>query len=210
MKQMTSLTRLLNKMTTRYIIDIPSNRVIFFTQDSTVSLRAGDSAIIYEDMFDPPEGMTLGNAWSWKLIGRSFKKMEQELEPPAAKTDIDTLEENKKEVIKSLNILINNARKVAPNPLNFNPSVRVIIQNELKDPNGPWPMCEALARARNISLDQCMQEEGDRHREFVNLLIRTEQWYHYYLKKINDCASVDQLAVVRDEMANRNYKVDLF
>lgn len=197
-------------MTTRYIIDIPSNRVIFFTTDDSVTLRTGDSSIIYEDMFGPPEGMELTNAWNWKLFGRDFRKTDDDVKTPGAKTDIDTLEENKKEVIKSLNILINNARKIAPNPLNFNPSVRIIIQNELNDSVGPWPMCEALAKARDISVDQCREEEADKHAEFVNLLIRTEQWYHYYLTKIKNTATVEDLALVRDELANRNFKVDLF
>lgn len=193
-------------MTTRYIIDIPSNRVIFFTKDQSVSLRSGDSSIIYEDMFDPPEGMTLDNAWTWKLFGREFQQVEKD----SVKASTDTLDENKKEVIKALNILINNARKIVPNPLNFNPSVRIIIQNEIKNSNGPWPMIEALAKARSISIEQCKKEEEEKHAVFVNLLIRTEQWYHFYLKKIEECTSVEDLAIVRDEMANRNFKVDLF
>lgn len=197
-------------MTTRYIIDIPSNRVIFFTQDETVSLRAGDSSIIYEDMFDPPEGMRLENAWTWKLFGRDFRQMESEVKVPSANTNVDTLEENKKEVIKSLTILINNARKIAPNPLNFNPSVRLIIQNEIDDLIGPWPMCDALAKARGITVEQCKKEEKEKHTEFVDLLIRTEQWYHYYLTKINNSQTVEELASTRDEMANRNFKLDLF
>ena len=84
-------------MTTRYIIDIPSNRVIFFTEDDTVVLRAGEEAIVYEDLQPPPKDMTLGNAWSWKLYGRDFKRMEFPKTPPPAKTDIDTLNENKRD-----------------------------------------------------------------------------------------------------------------
>ena len=197
-------------MTTKYIIDIPSNRVIFFTKDETVPLRAGEEAIIYEDVNPPPEGMTLANAWSWKLFGRDFKRMEWPT-PVHAKTDVDVFDENKQETLKALNIRINDARKNVPQTaLNYNFLVQSIILNELNDSTGPWPMLEALAKVKNMSIDEYRSTAKDNVHEVNKILIRTEQWYQHYLDRINSASNNADLYVIRDELANRNFKVDLF
>lgn len=195
-------------MTTQYIIDIPSNRVIFFTEDATVQLKPGDSAILYEDVNPPPEQMTLNNAWSWKLYGRDFIRMEEGR--VLGGQPVDTLAENRAEVIKALNILLNNVRKKNQNPLNYNTSVHAIMQFELDNPDLPCPLIEALAKVKSQTVDEYRKTAKEKNDEFVKMLIRTEQWYQYYLDKIANAQNVNELAVIRDEMASRNFNLDLF
>jgi hypothetical protein len=196
-------------MKTRYIIDIPSNRVIFFTKDETVTLRPGDSAVIYEDMFGPPEGMTLANAWSWKLYGRTFQRMEGDIVKDPD-TNVDTLEENKNEVTKALNVSINNSRKRLRVPLDYTREVYLMIQQELDKSSGQQPMIEALAKVDGSTVSEYIEKIKKELDEYNRILIQSEQWKRYYQKKIDTASTVDDLAILRDEIANRNFKVDLF
>jgi len=196
-------------MKTRYIIDIPSNRVIFFTKDETVTLRPGDSAVIYEDMFGPPEGMTLANAWSWKLYGRTFQRMEGDI-VKGPDTNVDTLEENKNEVTKALNVSINNSRKRLRVPLDYTREVYLMIQQELDKSSGQQPMIEALAKVDGSTVSEYIEKIKKELDEYNRILIQSEQWKRYYQKKIDTASTVDDLAILRDEIANRNFKVDLF
>lgn len=192
---------------TRYIIDIATNRVIFFTQDENVPLNPCTNGILYEDFSEPPAEMSLANCWNWKLFGREIIRQEEER---VAKVKPDTLAVNKESTLKLLTTMVNGARSSIRPVLTLGFYTTQIMFEEAVSSQGPWPICESIARAKGITLENAREEMIRTTDSIRETLIRTEQWYQYYKTKINDINDLDALAVLRDEIGARNFKVDLF
>lgn len=190
---------------TRYVIDIPSNRVIFFTEDSGINLVLTESTVIYEDVDSPPETMTLSNAWNWKLVGRTFVPQTNDTVIKLTPSE-QAFKDNKDAVLKFLKDQINKRRnEVSSDYVNGQ-----YVVNFLYSLSAQSKELADLARAKNISIDEMRQEIFSKLESFNSTMIRTEIWKEHYLKRINDCTSNNDLSAIRDEIGSVDFGRDLY
>lgn len=197
---------ILRKDMPKYVIDVPSNRVIYFTTDENEILTPGREAMVYQDLFETPAGMTIKNCWNYKLVGRSFIK--QDTAPRTTKPD--ALTENKNAVRQVLTHQINAARKKITQDFDFEPEIHLLAVLEASNPASPQPYCEQLAKMKKINVTEARSLIIEEHRRFSRLMLNTNLWKQYYDTKLSECADPEALALLRDEIGARNFEMDVF
>ncbi len=191
----------------KYVIDVPSNRVIYFTTNDQESLVPGKEAVIYQDHFAPPADMTIQNCWNYKLVGRSLIKQQDE---NTRTTKPTAVEENKNALIKLLTNQINAARKKLMNDFDFEPQIYLMAYQEAISTSGSQPYCEQLAKMKKINIVECRSFVIAEYQRFSKHLLNTDIWRRYYLEKIESSGTEEEQAVLRDEIGARNFEMDLF
>lgn len=191
----------------KYVIDVPSNRVIYFTTNDQESLVPGKEAVIYQDHFSPPSDMTIQNCWNYKLVGRTLIK---QYDGETRTTKPTAVGENKQALIKLLTHQINAARSKLMKDFDFEPQVYLMAYNEAITTTGPQPYCEQLAKMKKINIVECRSFVIAEYQKFSRYLLNTDIWRRHYLEKIEASTTEEDQAVLRDEIGARNFEMDLF
>lgn len=182
----------------RLVIDIATNRVIYFTEDMEKQLTPNQH-IAMRDWLEPlPANMKLDNCWDWRLKGDILEYTVKDPVPPET-----LLEQNKKNVRQLLMDRINAARKPHFPAYVGNEWIRNKRIAEAKEGGGPLLLAEAATK--NKELEVLIREVLDSDRTFSQVMIKTETLKVQYQKAINEATEESVLWELRDEIANANY-----
>jgi hypothetical protein len=182
----------------RLVIDISTNRVIYFTEDMEKLLTLNQHTAMRDWLEPLPADMKLNNCWDWRLKGDT---LEYTVKDPAPAETL--LEQNKKNVRQLLMDRINAARKPHFSAYVGNDWIKNKRIEEANAGGGPLLLAEAATKNKELSV--LIREVLDADRTFSQVMIKTETLKIQYQKAINEATEESVLWELRDEIANTNY-----
>lgn len=182
---------------TRLILDITTNRVIYFTADLQQELTLSQHVVARDWLEEIPNGMTLNNCFNWQIDGNKLVNTAS-----APRKPVDLFEQNKTKVKQLLIEKINDARRPY-----FSKAVGgdYIRDRKLKEAQeGKGELIEQIASSQRKTTAQVCAEIIAAYRKFSYVMVRTEELKLHYEKAINDTTTESVLWAIRDEFANKN------
>lgn len=194
------------------VTQVKSNRVVYYTDDPAYQPpMEGDW--YYCSLHDGPlpPAMTLRNCWGWRFNGGVFSDARPDPAPSAAEALIDS---NRKALLALLKEKIDAIR--AP----FRPRCRdgdALRQAKLAEARAflhpaaqagarpSWPLLEAVAVARHISIEAAARLVLRKHEETWCVLHETERFREQFTVALLDAGSQAQLHELRAWLLDRVY-----
>jgi len=188
----------------RLIIDIATDRVIYFTNDIEQVLELNDH-VTMQDWPEPlPTDMSLNNCWNWCVRGNVLKNTTGAVTGSAN----TLLDQNKKNVSQLLINKINAVRQPYTSKYIHNDwirSQRLIEARLVEAQHGAGPLLSAEAAIKNIEVAVLAKEVIDSERMYQLIMVKTETLKLKYQKAIDETTEESSLWQLRDEIANANY-----
>lgn len=175
----------------RLVLDGPTMRVMYFTNDFKQDLNLVDGTLLYDHYGTRPVEMELSNCWNWKLIGNKLVNTEATV----PNTPVTLFEHNRKETRKLLIEKINNARK----PLLPSCTGGDLIRNFKITDND---FIKQLAKSAGLTEEQYLANVQLAKQLNEEKLKNTEINREYYNKKLNDATTDEETFAIRDKFAN--------
>lgn len=182
----------------RLIIDIATNRVIYFSTDMEQTFTLNEHVTMRDWPEDLPANMQLNNCWNWRIAGNKLENTEINKATPA----LSLFEQNKNKVKNLLIEKINDARRPYFSKVVGGDYIRDRKLKEAQEGSGP--LVEQIANSQNKDLATVCSEIITAYRKFAYVMARTEELKLQYQKEINECNEEAVLWKIRDEFANKN------
>jgi transketolase len=180
----------------RLVIDIATKRIIYFTENINEQLVEVEKTIIYDYIGEWPEECRLENCWNFRLEGDKIVDTS-----PVKKEEPKNLIEHNRE--QAINFLIDKINRNRNNL--FSKCIGGDIVRALKLNNDVF--VEQLARAKNISTTQYKKEMEQVTKEQQEKLMNTEINREFYLARLNNALTSEEILDIRDEFANKDLTV---
>lgn len=180
----------------KLVIDIATKRIIYFTENVNEHLVEVEKTIIYNYIGEWPEECRLENCWNFRLEGDKIIDTS-----PVKKEEPKNLIEHNRE--QAINFLIDKVNRNRNNLFSKCIGGDIIRSIKLKNNN----FVEQLAKAKNISYNEYKKEIDQRKKEQDEKLMNTEINKEFYLARLNNALTSEEILDIRDEFANKDLTV---
>jgi hypothetical protein len=168
------------------VIDIPTSRVIFFSEDrSNITQSMQTVTVLYKGIM--PQNMTVNNCWNWKLVGK-------ELINTVDNQEIDT---QKNLLIAHINKTCDAEYKKLPAEIKAD----IILEISKFRLSELVPILEALSKASGKSILETIEDIEQKIQTKRNGLKIIEFIRTRFLEAIKFCKADTELLAVRKEFA---------
>ena len=189
------------------VTQVKAQRVVYFTDDPQYEPpMEGDWYFVSHFVGDLPPGMTLRNCWGWRFNGGVFEDArDPEQKPPLARL----LESNRGALLGLLREKIDFARaELAPTCTLGDEARRLKLEEargfrEHRDGGngaGRFPLLQAVAVARNTSLEEAAALVEAKDCATRDMLEATEQVREHYVQAILRAGTQEDLVRLRREL----------
>jgi hypothetical protein len=186
---------------TRIILDISTNRIIFFTKDYNQTLIVDENTVLYDYTKPLPENLTISNCWNFRLNGQTIeetKYVNQNLKE-------SELSFNKKTFIKQINARLNEEIEKLIFELEYS-EFRV---QEARSPGSNLILIKEFASQNKMSVDEAIAytlNSEDTRNSKIKIIEYVRQ---QYIKRAMLVTNNKQLMLIRDRFMNRKSFRDL-
>ncbi|GAB7541626.1 hypothetical protein CS8_012890 [Cupriavidus sp. 8B] len=190
------------------VTQVKSNRLVYFTDDPDYQpVMEGDWYFVSQYLGDLPAAMTLRNCWGWRFNGGVFKDVRE----PEPKPQLERLlDSNRRALLTLLRDKISQARSRFTATCALGNEVRqqkllearqyASTLTEALPETLTFPMLDAIATARGISLSEAASLVESRHTETLAMLVRTERVREHYTQAIHRALTQDDMVRLRREL----------
>ena len=185
----------------RLLIDLATDRIIWYTSDLDTPINNDDHSAIAEYDNDLPNGMTLQNCWNYGYRNKVLSLFNT----PAVKPTL--LESNRTSIRQLLIDRINEKRATIKFNLRYSDYTELMIYNEAQLFNGTNLLdLEWLSLAikyTGVDTEQAIKIIKYDFNEKRKILLITEDLYLEMINRIKDATTNDELFQIRTEIQNR-------
>ena len=185
----------------KLLVDIHSNRVVYFTANISEHTEIDDNLYICyldDELPSKPKQMTQFNAWSWK-----WNSIKNELFfADAVNTTKETLfDQNKKAAFNTLLNVVNTARTSLYSQYKFDDVVNNFIFRELFLDEDKQTYLTTIASIRGVDASVVRSEFEAKRKKIEDILFLTEVTKQLFTKQIQDAKTSDELYEIRNNIA---------
>lgn len=180
----------------RLVIDIASNRVVWFT-DSDTRIILTDSTALVDFQGEMPRKMTAANCWNWVLRDRKLTRLDNQKTPSLA-------EMNRAATEKALNRKISQLRNRYANGLPFAEMIateKVNAANRYLADGTSHFIIARTASLYGIGMKEAAERIVREHDELVRGLLTTEAQLQEFRVKIANAKTEPEMLAVHDAIA---------
>ena len=187
----------------RLLIDLATDRIIWYTSDLETPINNDDHSAIAEYDGDLIEGMTLQNCWNYGYQNKVLSLFNK----PAVKPTL--LESNRSSIRQLLIDKINEKRASIKFNLRYSDYVELMTYNEAQLYNGSnlldlqWLSLAIKHGDAGIDTEQAIKIIKFDFNEKRNILLLTETFYLETLDQIKKATTNDELFQIRTEIQSR-------
>lgn len=192
-------------MKIRLLVDLATDRIIWYTSDLEASIQNDEHSAIAEYDGDLPAGLTLQNSWNY---GYRNKKVIL-LNTTAAKPTL--LESNRTSIRKLLVDKINEKRATINLQIRYDDYVELLTYNDAYAFNGLnendliW--LKLAAKHQDLPVHQAAETVKFSFNEKRRVLFATEDLFLEMNKRITQATTSDELFVIRAEVMDKIGKI---
>jgi hypothetical protein len=179
----------------RLVLDIATNRVVYFTQSLDEKLHLNEFVITYEYAYSLPANLTLSNCWNFRLVGN---KLIESVETPRSKSTTE-FNFNRSVFLEQINQTFERYRNIVISESGYS-EIRY-SETQSSDPNKL--ILNGYASLHGISLEEADQQTKLQRLEYVRLMNNIEYLREQYLMLAKIAVNNNQIMVVYGEFLKR-------
>ena len=187
-------------MNYKLLVDMHSNRVVYFTANVTEHTEIDDNLYICytDELPKTPKQMTQFNAWSWKW---NSIKNELFFADPVGAAKETLFDQNKKAAHNTLLSIVNRARNSLYSEYEFDDVVNNFIFRELFLDEDKQTYLTTIASIRGVDISVVRSEFEAKRKKIEDVLFLSEVTKQLFTKQIQDAKTSEELYEIRNNIA---------